>query len=314
MSKQINRHRRVGMTVMLLLMLALTVAVSVRLYNSEALVLRTRLSGVAGLRVGADVLMSGFSVGRVIAIQPLDMTVRAFEVTIRLDQAWQVPDDSTVTLHQSNPIDVVRLNIVPGQSPGWFKSGDRIAAAAPAPGLLDTVSQLAPRVTALLDKIGEAADQAAAAAASVNRVLGFPATAAQPGAEPATVGRVLADTHATLTATTGAVTTVNDETRKTLLAVRTSLEQLQTIGRHGDSLMVQLSALTADSAGDLRRMVHDSEFVLHGLARAINPLLEDLQALTANLNDLAQQMRDNPSAVIFGRPPHDEPGQHKPKP
>ena len=304
MNPETHKHRRLGMAVMLALMLGLTVAVSMRIYNSDAPVLRTRLPSVAGLRVGAEVLISGFTVGHVVTIQPVDPSVRAFEITIRLDQAWQVPNDSTVALPQSNPIDVLRLNILPGASPVSFKSGDRIAAAAAAPGLLDIVGQLAPRANAVLDKLSDAAAQAAAATATLNRLLD---DATAPGGARTTVGTLLATTD-------GAVAALRDETRKTLETTRTSLEQLQTLARHSDALMTRLSAVTADNAGDLRRMVRDGEVVSHGLARSINPLLDDLRTLTNTLNDLAQQMRDNPSALIFGRPPHEEPGQRTPRP
>ena len=303
MNPETNKHRRLGMAVMLAVMLALTVAVSMRIYNSDAPVLRTRLSSVAGLRVGAEVLISGFTVGHVVTIQPVDPSVRAFEITIRLDQAWQVPNDSTVVLHQSNPIDVMRLNILPGASPTAFKSGDRIAAAA-APGLLDTVGLLAPRANAVLDKLSDAAAQAATATATLNRLLD---DAAAPGGARTTVSALLATTD-------GAVAALSAETRKTLETTRTSLEQLQALARHSDALMARLSAVTADNAGDLRRMVRDGEVVSHGLARSINPLLDDLRTLTNTLNDLAQQMRDNPSALIFGRPPHEEPGQRSSRP
>ena len=303
MNPETHKHRRLGMAVMLALMLALTVAVSMRIYNSDAPVLRTRLSSVAGLRVGAEVLISGFTVGHVVTIQPVDPSVRAFEITIRLDQAWQVPNDSTVVLHQSNPIDVMRLNILPGASPTAFKSGDRIAAAA-APGLLDTVGLLAPRANAVLDKLSDAAAQAATATATLNRLLD---DAAAPGGARTTVSALLATTD-------GAVAALSAETRKTLETTRTSLEQLQALARHSDALMARLSAVTADNAGDLRRMVRDGEVVSHGLARSINPLLDDLRTLTNTLNDLAQQMRDNPSALIFGRPPHEEPGQRSSRP
>ena len=299
----ISKHRRLGMAVMLMLMLLLTVAVSVRLYNSDAPVLHTQLSSVGGLRVGAEVLISGFSIGHVIAIHPADLSVRAFDVTIRLDQAWQVPNDSTVALHQSNPIDVIRLNILPGNSATPFKSGDHIAVAPPAPGLLDMVGSLAPRVNAVLDKLNLAAEQAAATAATVNRLLDDPGQPGAGGGKTATVSTLL-------TTTDGTIAALRDELRKTLQSTRTSLDQIQALGRRGDTLISQLSALAADNAGDLRHMVRDGEVVSHGLARTINPLLDDLRNLTNSLNDLAQQMRDNPNAVIFGRPPHDEPGHH----
>ncbi len=324
MSVRINKHRRLGMVVMLMLMLGLTVAVSVRIYYSDAPVLHTRLPAVGGLRVGAEVLISGFAVGHVVAIHPADLTVRAFDVTIRLDQAWRVPNDSTVALHQSNPIDVIRLNILPGNSTTPFQSGDSIAVAPSAPGLLDMAGQLAPRVTTALDKLGDAAAQAAATAAALNSLLGAapgPGTpdAASGGVPGGVLGGVVPagpkpTVSALLATTDGAISALREDIRKTLQTTRASLEQIQALGRHSDALMTQLSGLTADNSGDLRRMVRDGEVVSHGLARSINPLLDDLRTLTNTLNDLAQQMRDNPNALIFGRPPHDEPGQHSSRP
>ncbi len=320
MSKDTYRRRRVGTAVMLVLMLILTAAVSVRFYHAETPVLRTRLASVAGLRPGAEVLISGFAVGRVTSILPMDLSVRAFEITIRLDQNWQVPNDSTIALLQANPIDVMRLNIVPGLSPEAFKSGDRIPATPPPPSLLDSLGHLGPQITAAVEKLSAAADQTVTLTAALNRMIGTPATATATttgqgaGAKVATLNTILAETQTALTTTTGAIAGLQDETAKTLQSARKNLEQLQTIGKRSDGLIAQLSSLTADNSPDLRRMSRDSEFILHGLAQTITPLLDNLQNLTANLNDLAQQMRDNPNAVIFGRPPHEEPGQRRSAP
>ncbi len=313
MSKDTYRRRRVGAAVMLALMLLLTAAVSMRFYHADTPVLRTRLASVAGLRPGAEVLISGFTVGRVTSIQPMDMSVRAFEISIRLDQKWQVPNDSTIALHQANPIDVMRLNIIPGLSTTPFKSGERIPATPPAPGLLDSLGQLGPQVSAAVEKLSTAAEQAVTLTATLNRMIGPPALAEGQNAsnKTATLNTLLAATQSTLAATSGAIASLQEETVKTLQTVRKNLDQLQAMGKHGDGLITQVSTITAENSADLRRMARDSEFILHGLAQSITPLLDNLQNLTANLNDLAMQMRDNPNAVIFGRPPHEEPGQHK---
>ena len=322
MNQEFEKHRRIGVTVVVAALVIGLLAVSTRTWYADPLLLRTRLGSVSGLRVGADVLISGYSVGHVVGVQPLDLSLRGFEVKVRLDQTYQVPDDSVITPYQNNPLDVVRLNILPGRSATLFKSGDLIPVAVQPPGLLDTVAELGPKAGALLDRLSALADKAAAAVDGLDRTLGDPA---RPG--EATVSAVLAEARGTLAAAGHAAATldtelraaelprtvaaVGAETTSTLRTARAGLEQLQATAKRTDVLLGQLTALTRDNAGDLRHMAQDGEFVLRSLAGDITSLLDNLRHLTATLNDLAQEMRDNPNAVIFGRRPYEDPGKAK---
>ena len=101
---------------------------------------------------------------------------------------------------------------------------------------------------------------------------------------------------------------LREDTRQTLETLRAGLEQVRQATRRGETLLGQLSAITADNAGDLRHTVRDGEFVMRSLSTSVTALLENLQRLTASLDDLVNDMRDTPNALIFGRPRHEQPG------
>ncbi|CAK0767564.1 phospholipid/cholesterol/gamma-HCH transport system substrate-binding protein [Gammaproteobacteria bacterium] len=324
MNQEHQKYQRLGMVVLVVLVLGFLGGVVLNTYFSDTLVLRTQLARVGGLRMGAEVLMSGFSVGHVVAIQPVDESMRRFDVSIRLDRRYLIPNDSQVALYQSHPLDVVRLSLEPGHSETLFKSGDLVPNAPLPPNLLDVVTRVGLKADALLDRLNTLAEQATQATMTVNQVLGDPTRPrnATVSAVLAKGQTVLAQADATLATLHEEIkrsqiarnlTSLSEETRKALQMSRTSLEQIQITGKRADTLLGQISTLTADNASDLRRMTRDSEFVLRSLATNITTLVENLQSLTINLSDLAQAMRNNPDAILFGRRPHDEPGTTRPK-
>ena len=326
MSQDYQKHQHLGVLVLGVLVSILLGGLVLRTYFTDTLLLRTHLLSVGGLRMGAEVLMSGFSVGHVLAIQPSDESMRLFEVSIRFNRSYLVPDDSQVALYQSHPLDVVRLNIVPGHSETLFKSGDLVPNAPLPPNLLDTVTTVGLKAVVLLDRFNVLAEQTSKTMTTVNQLLDD--DPARPGG--ATVGAVLADAHTALAQVDAILVTLHeeikrsqiahtlssltDETRKVLQTGRAGLDQFQITGKRADTLLGQISTLTTENASDLHRMTRDSEFVLRSLATNITSLMENLQTLTINLSDLAQAMRTNPDAILFGRRPRNEPSTTKPKP
>ncbi len=318
MNPDFEKHWRIGGAVILGALVVAALWVSTRTYFGQSLPLHTRLGSVAGLRVGTDVLISGYSAGHVLSIRPLDRTLRGFEVQFQFDQNYQVPDDSTIALYQGNPLDVVRLSITSGKSAAMFKAGDLVPTAPDQPGLLDSVATLGPKAEKLLDHMDALIGKSDELVTAFKTLVGDPAHPAD-----GTVSAVLANADGALKAATNleaemakakvipALGQATQEITNTLKAAQTGLTQLQSTEKHADVLLDQFTALTRDNAQDLRHMAHDGEFVMRSLANDVTTLLSNLGQLAASLNDLAQEMQDNPNEVIFGRRPHEEPGKKK---
>lgn len=314
MNQTPQKFRRFG--IIIIGILGLLGFVTQRNYFSERLQLRTQFANVAGLRSGAEVLMSGFSVGHVVAIHPSDESMRRFEVSIRFDQHYLIPNDSQIALYQSHPLDIVKLDIILGQAKALFQSGDLIPSAPVSPGLLNTTLQVEFKANAVLEKLDTLAQETTKVIVNVNQLLVGP----DPQGKGATMRSVLGQTHASLKQADTMLKTLDgeikrsnlsrlsSETYNTLQTSRANLEQLQTIGEHVDTLLGQISALISRNNDGVYHMARDGEFILRNLATNVTSLIENIQTLTINLSELAQRMRDHPDALLFGRRPHDEPG------
>lgn len=312
MKQDMSRQRRLGIAVLLILILGSVVVVSNRTFLGESLTLRAVFHGVPGLRVGADVQIAGFTVGHVASIEAQDRQLRGFKVTVRLDRKYDIPTDSLITLFQSNPLDVVRLAIQLGNADTLFVSGDLIPTGPPVPGLLDAMADLAPkanqvmdrfasfvdRANAGLDEIKVAVDRSRATIDSVTRMI-------------AEADGMIADMHKDLlqSGISGKLDLLTDDAHQAAQTAEAAIRQFQDTGRQTAALVQVLSTLVRDNGGDFRHMVRDSEFVLRRLAGDIGVLLDNLREVSANLKEASQDLRNNPGSVIFGRQPHEQPGQ-----
>src|SRR4051794_30467793 len=105
------------------------------------------------------VYMNGYQIGSVYEIEPANKTVSQLVVTIKLKEAYDIPNNSVASIN-SNPLGSPSIEINPGSSTAYFHNEDTIRTSESA-GLLGT----------LTNKMGPVADQLTSTFHSLDSVL-----------------------------------------------------------------------------------------------------------------------------------------------
>ena len=96
-----------------------------------------------GLMVSNGVFINGFQVGSVSDIENADKNLSAIEVTIKLKDDYNIPNNSVAVIKES-PLGAPSIVITPGNSTVYLKTGDVVPTAS-TPGLLaDVMNTLTP--------------------------------------------------------------------------------------------------------------------------------------------------------------------------
>jgi len=108
-----------------LFMLAMRVSNISTLQENNGYEVSAYFENVGGLKVRSPVKASGVAIGRVADIQYDDKTFEA-KVTLRLDPAYQLPEDTSASIFTSGLLGEQYVGLEPGGSMQNLKNGDQI--------------------------------------------------------------------------------------------------------------------------------------------------------------------------------------------
>lgn len=142
-----HQHTAVGVFVLigLLCVAWLTVRLGrMEIVGGSGFEITARFTSVSGLRVGADVEMSGVPVGRVSAIcLNADPADRRAVVILRLDEDLRLSDDTIASVRTSGLIGDRYVSLSPGGSDAVIPAGGEITETEAATDLESIISKYA---------------------------------------------------------------------------------------------------------------------------------------------------------------------------
>ncbi|MDR1241666.1 MAG: MlaD family protein [Deltaproteobacteria bacterium] len=146
--KKYNEELSVGVFVFLSLLCVgyLTLKLgNVDLFLDKGYVLTAKFASIAGLRTGADIQVSGVSVGKVTKIDlAYTSNVYLANVTMRVREDLRIYDDASVTIKTSGIIGDQYLSLnTGGGSETLLSSGDEIYETTSTVDVLDLISKYA---------------------------------------------------------------------------------------------------------------------------------------------------------------------------
>jgi phospholipid/cholesterol/gamma-HCH transport system substrate-binding protein len=107
---------------------------------SGAIHVTAQFQNVSGVNVGTDVRVAGIKVGQVASVR-LDPKSYQADVTLALDPAAKVPDDSSALITSEGILGGTYMSLVPGGSATPLKSGDVILDTQGSVDLMSMVGQ-----------------------------------------------------------------------------------------------------------------------------------------------------------------------------
>lgn len=310
--------------------------------------LRAYFLDANGLDRGMDVVQEGFVIGRVLSVDPVftDAPDRAdcppssgpraaelpcFRASLRVQERWPVPVDSTARLTSAGLFKGNVIRIDPGLEAATLDAGNnRIATLPPEPDVVaqavatlekaqttidetirPTLVQIQQRIQGLLGARA-ADDQSAGDAAE-----------AEPGQRPGPglgldLSQGLAEVFENLKQLSRDIEQSVDP--DSISAILTAVEQLtgnlatvsDTLNDRSADVGGAVQSYTA-LAGDIRRIVNSSEpdirasladtqYLLQELASALTPILANVETASRNLAALSGDLRQDPKSLIMSGP------------
>ncbi|MEA3412990.1 MAG: MlaD family protein [Pseudomonadota bacterium] len=272
-----------------------------------------RYTSVTGIVPGSVVTVSGYRVGQVSTIAPMRADGKSgFVVEISVTRGWRIPVDSIARIVSPGLLASYQIDIVEGESTQIVEPGGAIRGEPPV-SLMASVNAVAGEASALTrDSVRPLIESLRSSV----EVVGTDLEQRVPE-----ITRGIVELVDELGATLGGwdamvgdrqqqqVRQVIDNAEglsRHLLGASRSLEQSS--GRL-ERLLVRVDDLVAGNSEDLRGAVHDLRALMRVAAGSVTTIAHNLESTSRNLNEFSRRIRDNPAALVSGRPPRDAAGE-----
>ena len=246
-------------------------------------VVTTQLTDAGGVRKGDPVQMRGVNIGRV---QGFNIVPGGVAVRLEMNGEYEVPEDSRIVLRSNGLLGGMVAEVVPGNSQQALDNGDVIPGVSGGTDVFATANQVGTRADSVLQRA-----QALLAPGTVD-AIGTSATELQ---------TLLAELRTLAAEQRGELAGLSSSLRRSASGVEratTGPELARAVARV-DSLTLRLDATTAT----LGRASSSLETVLGRLERGEGTLgrlsqdealYNNLNSAAANVNQLAEDIRQNP--------------------
>ena len=250
--------------------------------------LRTLVADAGGLRRGDPVQMRGVNIGRVTGFEIVPDGV---QIRMEVQGEYEVPQDSRVALRSSGLLGGLTAEIIPGRSNENLDSGDAIMGASNAGSdIFETAAGIGTRADTVLQRA-----QALLSPQTVNAI----------GTSAVELQALIAELQALAVQQRTELAGLTGSLRRSAAGVEqaTSGPELARAVARVDSLTLRLDA----ASGSLNRASNSLESVIGRLERGEgtlgrlsrdDSLYNNLNSAAANVNRLAEDIRENPRRYI----------------
>lgn len=244
---------------------------------------------VIGLVVGAQVYMNGIEVGQVDDVQLDRSNLGRVRVEIALDRGTPVRADTRATLDLAGITGLKVLDL---------KGGTLAAAPLPPGGTIaageGTLEKLQRRAEALADQAGKIVQHADQIVDGANRVMANLSEVTDPKALGEIIDNARRGTADLADASRGIAAMVVEDRA----ALRRTLDAVAATATSANSVIDQRIGGLVDSASAL---VSDLRGVVHGNESVLQATTADLRQASRSFKELARELRDHPSRLLFSR-------------
>ena len=238
---------------------------------------------VAGVKEGASVTFSGYKIGQVNGIVPVQQKQgTAYKMILSIKEGWQIPGDSVAKIIMPGVIADKQIDITEGHSSDILKPGDVIPSQASADMMVimqnigqqlqDFIPQATGDTTKLLASLNKSAYQLEQLLNEKNQQ------------------------HVSNMFKNADVASYN------LAKLAKSFDRVQ---EQLDQLLSRSNQLITDNEDDLRQSVIKLRQTMSLVSSKMEPLLYNLDASSRNLNEFSRQIRNHPASLISSQPPAD---------
>ena len=244
---------------------------------------------ITGIKRGTAVTYSGFPVGHLDSIEPVNENGRTrYKLHLKIKGDWNIPDDSVAQIIMPGVIADRQIEISEGVSAVFLKPDARIASreATDMMALVNSVGQkldssidtLTTDASRLIKKLDTTADQLAVLMNDTNR------------------------NHLNNAFQNADQASVN------LLQLSQGFAQINT---RLDGMLKNADSLVHDNDDDIRNTVSELHRSVGAVSQNIDAIMYNLDASSRNMNEFTRQLRNNPGVILGSKPAVDEAEQQQ---
>lgn len=247
----------------------------------------TEMEHAGGVRQGDAVQMRGVPIGQV---RDFAMVPEGVEIVLRVDDRWEIPEDSRARLAGAGVLEGRTIEIVPGDSPVALEPGGRIPGEA-REGVMGLAEDLGEQASDVMGRVDHLLDEPTVSSlqGSVRQLEELLAVLAEASRQQQDeVARLIETLNRSAEGLEEASRGGEDVARAAAQA-DSALMELRTTGRTLDQVagsMETVAGRVERGEGTLGRLSRDDE------------LYEQLLATTRSIEELALDVQENPQRYI----------------
>lgn len=291
-----------------------------------------------GLDSGMDVMLEGYVIGRVRALEPVfegeadrvhcpqptdprAPSLPCFRATLSLQPDWSLPAGSVVQLASAGLLRGNVLRILPGTQTETLAPGSPLATVPRAPDLVTqvqstlvqaqqtldetirpTLSRIQDRIQSLLAMFrGDAETDRKGMAGGASAEVGKDLTAVVTNLTQLSRDIEQSIDPAQIQAILSAVQTLSENLAAVSETLPSRSADIQAAVNQYGALADQLSATVEAARPSLQGSLNDARYALQELAAALAPILTNIENASRNLSALSRELREAPVSVLRGR-------------
>ncbi len=303
MKRHISNYFWVGLFTLFISVFTLWVLVKMTGKEADAVEYHSYYANVTGLGYGTPVYFEGYRIGQVESIMPeYKQTKLDFKVTFSVLKEWKIPTDSSAQINSAGLLADMSINIKGGEASMHFKPGETIPGLPPADlfaqlaGVSDDITEISeeqvkPMLTMLherLDSITAQIDQ------------GLPGIMENINTSTTELNQLMQSANKILS-------NENTENIDEFIANLAKLtDQMQQSIKTLDEGLVNVNDLVKDARGlvsaddsDMAEILKTAAKSMFALSNKLDSITNEIESASMNLNEATNQIRKNPSSLIF---------------
>jgi phospholipid/cholesterol/gamma-HCH transport system substrate-binding protein len=239
---------------------------------------------ITGIKRGTAVTYSGFPVGHMVDIEPLQENGRTrYKMHLQIKGGWKIPEDSMAQIIMPGVIADRQVEITEGISKNYLLPD----AIIPSREAVDMMS--------LVNSIGQELDNSIVSLTTdASRLIKKLDTTADQ------LSVLLNDTNRNHL--NNAFRNA-DQASENMLKLSQGFER---INSRMDDILTHADSLVKDNDADIRNTVTQLHRSVDAVSQNIDAILYNLDASSRNMNEFSRQLRNNPGVILSGKPVPDE--------
>lgn len=291
----------VGIFVIAMILLLIATLYRVTGRHAETDTYYVKYTDISEVQEGSKVTYGGYQIGNVDEIIPQQEAGRTiYRLRLDIKAGWQIPQDSTARIVIPRLLSASIINIIEGASDRYLSPGDTIEGepAITASSLIYSLNQeLKPLIQNLdtrINTIGDALEtHIPEIAVNLNRLIDRFNDSAE------RLSHFLSETNRRHVAN---LLENADTISADLKDVSSGFDGMES---QLNELLQNSNELLATNNRDLRRTMVELRKSMETISRSINTIVYNLETTSRNMSEFSRQIRQNPGALLGGKPPRD---------